>query len=131
MPRLVDVAIAARSHHMEMTWTDSLLDEQYDGAWNKIAYLHSLMRHELRMRQLMATQRRQGKHASDHTESTPGRIEWMLWCDWDLIFTDLAAALPLEECAPNASQPLASDVQRARPPPPLKPTEARVDRTLA
>ena len=91
---------------MAVTWTDSVVDEQYDGAWNKVAYLHSLMRHELRQRErIRSTSHEAGHEQPGWTPSQAGheaghehkRIEWMLWCDWDLIFTDLAAQLPLEE----------------------------------
>lgn len=104
----------ARGHEMHIVWSSALVDAEYDGvemiapavqmqpplsihcwspvlttiltatppigAWNKLSYLHRLLKHEL---------------ATGHT----GRksTEWLLWCDWDVVFVDLGMELPLEE----------------------------------
>ena len=72
----------ARAHGMTYTWTSALVDSEYDGAWNKLAVLHRLLR-----RELLRPQEPSGSRA----------IEWLLWCDWDLVFVDLGRELPLEE----------------------------------
>jgi len=70
----------ARAHGMSLTWHATLLDADYDGAWNKVSVLCRLLRHEL-------------LHAPRERRSA----EWLLWCDWDVIFTDMAFELPLED----------------------------------
>lgn len=77
---LANKAEYARAHGMQLAWSNALLDGAYEGAWNKVVYLHRLVRAALRSR----------AHKKAHAE-------WLLWCDWDVIFTDLSWQLPLEE----------------------------------
>ena len=65
----------ARQHGMQSTWSSALVDAAYDGAWNKMAFLQKVLRSEL----------------------TKSETDWLLWVDWDAIFTDMAFELPLEE----------------------------------
>lgn len=74
----------ARAHGMTLSWTSSLVDADFAGAWNKIAYLSRLMRSRLLER-------------SD-------REEFLLWADWDVIFTDVLHELPLEEYAARGAR---------------------------
>ena len=79
-------AAFAHAHGMGVTWTSALLDSDYDGAWNKLVLLRTLMRAALSGNQTGAAE--------------PGgerAVRWLLWADWDLIFTDLSFELPLEE----------------------------------
>lgn len=74
-------AAYAQTHGMTVTWTSALIDEDYDGAWNKLVYLRQLMRHAL----------------NQSSAAGARRALWLLWADWDLIFTHLGFELPLEE----------------------------------
>ena len=67
----------AREHGMPHTFSSALVDADYEGAWNKVAYLSKLMR------------------AALYQNGT--RLDWILWADWDLVFADLSFELPLEE----------------------------------
>ena len=69
----------AEAHGMAHVWTRELIDPNYEGAWNKLAYLRQLLRELL------------------HGMQPPPRpFQWLLWVDWDVVFTDLAMELPLE-----------------------------------
>ena len=78
MRAMANKADYARAHGMSITWVAALLVASYDGAWNKLVYLHRLLRHELR-------------------KDMGARNDWLLWCDWDIIITDLGHELPLED----------------------------------
>lgn len=95
----------ARLHRMSLTWTSAIVDAQvhhppalstpcrlscvladgasltcqYDGAWNKLAFLARLMNLSLK-------QQVRGE-----------RTEWILWMDWDVVITDLSFTLPVDE----------------------------------
>ena len=78
---------------MGVAWSSALLDREYDGAWNKLVLLRALMRAAL---------------GGNHTGGEPGgggggggggveRTRWLLWADWDVLFTDLSFELPVDE----------------------------------
>lgn len=69
----------ARANGMPMAWSGALVDAAYDGAWNKLSYLSRVLRAEL------------------DTRSMEARTSWLLWADWDVVFTDMSFELPLEE----------------------------------
>ena len=94
----------ARIHGMQLSWTSAQVDPQYDGAWNKLALLARLMNQSL--------ERQGGRPPGGEPRSkiasravngggtrgtSSGGEEWLFWVDWDVIFTDLSVALPLEE----------------------------------
>ena len=78
---------------MGVAWSSALLDREYDGAWNKLVLLRALMRAAL---------------GGNHTGGEPGgggggggggveRTRWLLWADWDVLFTDLSFELPVDD----------------------------------
>lgn len=67
----------AREHGMVHTFGSALVDANYEGAWNKVAFLSKLMRAAL--------------------NQNATHLDWILWADWDLVFADLSFELPLEE----------------------------------
>ena len=68
--------------------TLSVCSAQYDGAWNKLALLARVMNQSLERRGMARVS------GIAHNRSS---AQWVLWADWDLVFTDLSVALPLEE----------------------------------
>ena len=85
-------AAYAQAHGMAVTWTSALLDEDYDGAWNKLVMLRQLMR-----RALNESSGSSGSSGSSAMHGVRGGVQWLLWADWDLLFTHLAFELPLDE----------------------------------
>lgn len=73
----------ARAHGMKATWTSKIVEPGYEGAWNKVAWLRA---------QMQAALLRQS--SLDGARRRPG---WLLWVDWDVVFLNLGAELPLEE----------------------------------
>ena len=71
----------ARANGMALVWSGALIDAAYDGAWNKLTYLLRVLRAEL----------------SSDDRPPEERARWLLWADWDVVFTDMAFELPLEE----------------------------------
>ena len=78
----------ARIHGMPFTFSSALIDSSYEGAWNKLAYLQAILRAEL-------NRTSGGGSTADNSPASPR--EWILWADWDVVFTDLASEIPLEE----------------------------------
>ena len=70
---------------MAFVWSSSLIDASYDGAWNKLTYLQRLLRSLLYAK-------------------SPTQYDWVLWVDWDVVITDLAHELPLEDYAARGAR---------------------------
>ena len=70
-------------------WSSAQINAAYDGAWNKLTYLSSVLAERLA----------QSRGASEEAVRAGGRegSRWVLWADWDVVFTDLGHQLPLEE----------------------------------
>lgn len=81
----------ARVHGMSLSWTSAQVDPQYDGAWNKLGLLMRIMNQSLERR----TSRAVATNGSNRHDAVGS--EWLLWVDWDIVFTDLSFVLPLEE----------------------------------
>ena len=79
----------AQTHGMRFTWSSAVLDTRYDGAWNKVSYLK-------RMLSSMLQERQNGQNGQNGT-APQGRYDWLLWADWDVVFTDLAHTIPFDE----------------------------------
>mmetsp|Transcript_2339 Transcript_2339/g.6532 ORF Transcript_2339/g.6532 Transcript_2339/m.6532 type:complete len:426 (+) Transcript_2339:75-1352(+) len=86
MRAMANKAEYARMHGMSLTWHAELFRRDYDGAWNKVVILHKTIQ------QLLAQHRGRGPALGGAKA-----VDWVLWCDWDVIFTDLAFEIPLEE----------------------------------
>ena len=70
-------------------WSSAQVDAAYGGAWNKLTYLSNVLAERLA----------QSRGASEEAVRAGGRegSRWVLWADWDVVFTDLGHQLPLEE----------------------------------
>ena len=91
----------ARMHGMAFTWVSALVDPRYDGAWNKLSVLQRLL-----AERLSAAPKNGSSSSSSSSSSSLGgppqqqqqqQHDWILWADWDVVFTDLAHTLPLDE----------------------------------
>ena len=78
----------ARAHGMQLVLASALFDGEYEGAWNKLVTLHRVLAAEL--------------NASKAPDSPQNG--WVVWADWDIVFTDLAFELPLDDYAEQGAR---------------------------
>ena len=103
-------AAYAHAHGMGLTWSSALLDREYDGTWNKLVLLRTLMRVALGGNQTGGGPGGSGSGSGPGDSGLGGggpggggsggggeRTRWLLWADWDVLFTDLTFELPIDE----------------------------------
>ena len=100
----------ARAHGLRgFVHTSELLDAEYSGAWNKLVLLLRTLRAELARRRGGGGDVGGGGGGGGGGDGGGGGrgggggggADWLLWVDWEVVFTDLAHELPVDEYEAN------------------------------